>query len=51
MSLREHRLPFRVLPVPASVRPAGHKSAGFTDRTRSKVTRFSNKDFAFGAQL
>ncbi len=25
MSLREHRLLFRVLPVPASVRPAGHK--------------------------
>lgn len=27
MSLREHRLLFRVLPVPASVRPARHKTA------------------------
>lgn len=26
MSLREHRLLFRVLPVPASVRPAGHEA-------------------------
>lgn len=29
-SLREHRLLFNVLPVPASVRPAGHVTAVFT---------------------
>lgn len=34
MSLREQRLLFRVLPVPASVRPVGHKTADVLTKTQ-----------------